>query len=108
MRRPAGSESLVPQPFELGQPLSWQQVAAVGEGATLALSQDARRRIQSARALVESIVLECIRAYGVNTGVGALCDTVVDRARQRQLSRNIVMSHAVGIGPALEAAAVPL
>jgi hypothetical protein len=42
-----------------------------------------------------------IRAYGVNTGVGALCDVVVDEPKQRQLSRNVVMSHAAGVGPPL-------
>ena len=39
-----------------------------------------------------------MRVYGVNTGVGALCDIVVPRDKQRALSRNIVMSHAVGVG----------
>ena len=47
-----------------------------------------------------------MRAYGVNTGVGALCDVVVTESKQAQLSRNIVMSHAVGVGPPLEAPAV--
>jgi histidine ammonia-lyase len=56
--------------------------------------------------LVESIAARDIPAYGVNTGVGALCDVTVPAAKQRQLSRNIVMSSAVGVGPPLEAAAV--
>src|ERR1700722_3886969 len=91
------------QPILLGQPLSWRQVLDVAEGAPLALSDDAQARIRAARALVESIVLKGVRAYGVNTGVGALCDVVVDESKQAQLSRNIVMSHAVGVGPLLEA-----
>ncbi|HEV3104582.1 MAG TPA: histidine ammonia-lyase, partial [Trinickia sp.] len=45
-----------------------------------------------------------IRAYGVNTGVGALCDVVVSKAEQRSLSRNVLMSHAVGVGSPLGAA----
>ena len=57
-------------------------------------------------ALVQSIVEQGIRAYGVNTGVGALCDVIVTESKLRQLSRNIVMSHAVAVGPALEAPAV--
>ena len=85
----------------LEQPLSWRQVAAVAEGATLALSENAAQRIRAARLLVESIVAKGIRAYGVNTGVGALCDVVVDASQLRHLSRNIVMSHAVGMGQAL-------
>jgi histidine ammonia-lyase len=83
------------------QPLTWRQVAAVAEGAPLALSDPSRQRLLAARALVESIVARGIRAYGVNTGVGALCDVVIEPSLQRQLSRNIVMSHAVGVGPLL-------
>jgi len=83
------------------QSLSWRQVAAVAEGAPFGISDASRGRIQAARALVESIVARGIRAYGVNTGVGALCDVVVEPSQQRHLSRNIVMSHAVGVGPGL-------
>ena len=83
------------------QPLSWRQVAAVAEGASLSLSDAARARVDAARQLVESIVAKGIRAYGINTGVGALCDVIVDSSQLRHLSRNIVMSHAVGVGPVL-------
>lgn len=82
-------------------PLTWRQVAAIGEGAGLRLDDAARERIVLARALVEAIVARGIRAYGVNTGVGALCDVVVAPSELQVLSRNIVMSHAVGVGPPL-------
>jgi len=78
--------------------LGWRDVAAVAEGARLELSAAAKARIVQARAVVDAIVERGIRAYGVNTGVGALCDVVVDRPMQRQLSHNILMSHATGIG----------
>ena len=84
------------------EPLSWREVAAVAEGAALSLSDASLRRVADARGLVESIVAKRIRAYGVNTGVGALCDVVVEPSQLRQLSRNIVMSHAVGVGAPLE------
>ena len=87
--------------FLLDEPLTWRQVAAVAEGAPLALSERAAGRIRAARLLVEAIVAKGIRAYGVNTGVGALCDVVVDASQLRHLSRNIVMSHAVGMGAGL-------
>ena len=88
------------------QPLSWRQVAAVAEGASLNLSIAACRRVQAARGLVESIVARGIRAYGVNTGVGALCNVVVEPAQHQLLSRNIVMSHAVGVGLGLRRAEI--
>ena len=91
----------MPSEVLLDQPLTWRQVAAVAEGAPLNLSHAARGRIDAARALVDSIVAKGIRAYGINTGVGALCDVIVDSSQLRHLSRNIVMSHAVGVGPLL-------
>jgi histidine ammonia-lyase len=96
----------MPQRILLDRFLTWRQIGDVAEGAQLALSDEAQARIGAARRLVESIVLKGVRAYGVNTGVGALCDVVVTESKQAQLSRNIVMSHAVGVGPALEPTAV--
>ena len=83
------------------RPLDLAQVAAVAAGDALELSAEARARIAAARVLVEQIVERGIRAYGVNTGVGALCDVTVSRTEQRALSRNILMSHAVGVGTPL-------
>ncbi|HTB27341.1 MAG TPA: aromatic amino acid lyase, partial [Steroidobacteraceae bacterium] len=93
--------------FEVDLPLTWQQIGAVGDqGASLSLSTAALGRIRAAHQLVQSLIENNVRAYGVNTGVGALCDVVVTPAKQRELSRNIVMSHAVGVGPALAASSV--
>ena len=80
----------------------WRAVAAVADGATLSLSEAARTRIETASRIVSAIVESGVRAYGVNTGVGALADTVVDRPSQSRLSRNIILSHACGVGPLLE------
>src|SRR5258706_5693074 len=96
----------MPQRILLDRSLSWREVGGGAEGAPLALSDAAQQRIRAARILGESIVRKGIRAYRMNTGVGALCDVVVNESKQAQLSRNVVMSHAVGVGPALEAAAV--
>lgn len=83
--------------------LDWRAVAAVADGAPLILSNDARQRVETASRIVSAIVESGVRAYGVNTGVGALADTVVDRPSQSRLSRNIILSHACGVGPLLEA-----
>jgi histidine ammonia-lyase len=96
----------MPQPIILDGSLTWRQVSEVAEGTSLALGAQAQSRIRAARALVDSIVAQGVRAYGVNTGVGALCDVVIPQSKLEQLSRNIVMSHAVGLGPPLEAPAV--
>ncbi|MFX1676044.1 histidine ammonia-lyase [Paraburkholderia sp. A2WS-5] len=83
------------------RPLDWREICEVAAGAPLELSAQARERIGAARALVEQIIARGIRAYGVNTGVGALCDVVVSPIEQHDLSHNILMSHAVGVGAPL-------
>jgi len=83
--------------------LTWRDVARVGAGEALSLSSGAWARIEQASRIVARIVETGVRAYGVNTGVGALADTVVDRASQSLLSRSIVLSHACGVGPLLDA-----
>lgn len=83
--------------------LDWRAVAAVADGAGLALSASAKSRVETASRIVQAIVESGVRAYGITTGVGALADTVVDRPSQSRLSHNIVFSHACGIGPLLGA-----
>jgi len=85
----------------LDRPLSWREVAAVADGAALKVAAEAEQRIRAARVIVEAIVASGVRAYGVNTGVGALCDVIVAPSQLKQLSHNIVMSHAVGVGATL-------
>jgi histidine ammonia-lyase len=105
-RRASAHRQPMPRRIILDKSLSWGQIDDVAGGAALALSEQAQARICAAHRLVESIVRQGVRAYGVNTGVGALCDVVVTEPRQEALSRNIVMSHAVGVGPPLESTAV--
>ena len=82
-------------------PLTWREIASIAEGARLDLSEPARRRIAHARRIVDALVDRGIRGYGINTGVGALCDVVISRENQQALSRNIILSHACGVGDPL-------
>ncbi|OJU05928.1 MAG: histidine ammonia-lyase [Rhizobium sp. 63-7] len=88
----------------LDKPLTWKEIAAIANGAALALSDQARQRIVAARGVVEALVEREIRGYGINTGVGALCDVIISRENQQALSRNIILSHACGVGQPLEKA----
>ncbi len=83
--------------------IGWRDVARVAAGDTLALSDVAWARVNNASKIVERIVETGVRAYGINTGVGALSDTVVDRESQSRLSRNIILSHACAVGELLAA-----
>ena len=86
----------------IDDPLTWRGISRVAAGDELDLSNAAWNRVKAARKIVAAIVERNIRGYGVNTGVGALSDTVVPPALQRQLSRNLLMSHACGVGSALD------
>lgn len=91
----------MPETIVLDRPLTWQEIAAVAKGAALSLSEKTWTRIADARAIVDALVEKRVRGYGINTGVGALCDVIVDIPEQRALSRNILFSHACGVGEPL-------
>ncbi|PYP91636.1 MAG: histidine ammonia-lyase [Candidatus Angelobacter sp. Gp1-AA117] len=65
------------------------------------LAQDARQKVNSARAVVDKLVRENRLAYAITTGVGKLSDVRIDPAQNRQLQINLVRSHAVGVGEPL-------
>jgi len=65
------------------------------------LAQDARHKVNSARAVVDKLVRENRLAYAITTGVGKLSDVRIDPAQNRQLQINLVRSHAVGVGEPL-------
>ncbi len=92
---------MTPHAFSLDHPLDAAALAAVAQGAPLVLGTAARARIAAAHDLVAAIVARGVPAYGVNTGVGALFDRAVEPALQRRLSRQLIFSHACGLGPPL-------
>lgn len=71
-----------------------------------ALSEQAQHRVARARQAVEDFVAQNRVVYGITTGFGAFCNRVIDAEQTAQLQRNIVMSHAVGVGRPLETAVV--
>lgn len=80
-------------------PIRWQEVACVARGeAILSLSESAWARIEQGRAIVQHIVSAGQVAYGINTGLGALCNITLPEAQLHQLSRNTLLSHACGVG----------
>ena len=89
------------QTIEIDSPLQWQDIAAIAGGARIALSNAAKERMIASRKIVDALVEKGIRGYGINTGVGALCDVIIERDQQQALSRNILMSHAAGVGEPL-------
>jgi histidine ammonia-lyase len=90
-----------------GQPLSLEQVNQVAVGSTsVTIAASARPRIAASQAVVQRIVASHETAYGINTGFGKLSDVRIGDADLQQLQRNLVRSHACGLGEPLEEAEV--
>ncbi len=68
---------------------------------TISLSAHDRSRITEAGALVEKIVAQGDAAYGINTGFGMLAQTRIPSEQLELLQRNLLLSHAAGVGDAL-------
>jgi histidine ammonia-lyase len=85
-----------------GESLTIEQVVAAAWNdpgkPEIVLSDDARRKIVRAAKAVAQLLDEGVVAYGITTGFGAFKDRVIARDQVEQLQRNIVMSHAVGVG----------
>ena len=75
--------------------------AAPGE-ITLRLSAEAEAKVHRARVAVEQFVAEGRIIYGITTGFGAFKDRFIPADQVRELQRNIVMSHSVGVGEPFE------
>jgi histidine ammonia-lyase len=62
------------------------------------LTREAIGRIQKNRADVDAIVAGNKTVYGINTGFGPLCTTLISDEDTRKLQHNLLLSHAVGVG----------
>jgi histidine ammonia-lyase len=76
--------------------------------ATLAIGAADRERIAAASGLVDRIVDRGEAAYGINPGFGLLAQTRIASDQLEQLQRNLLLSHAAGVGEALPDAVVRL
>ena len=75
---------------------------------TLQLSAHDRQQIAVANSLVERIVAAGDAAYGINTGFGLLAQTRIPTSQLELLQRNLLLSHAAGVGAPLPDAVVRL
>jgi histidine ammonia-lyase len=85
-----------------GSHLSLDEVRRVAaEDEPVALPLDAISGMQRSRAVVEKLAAGEDAVYAVNTGVGLLADVRVPAEDLEQLQRNVIRSHACGVGPPL-------
>ncbi|MEJ2562533.1 MAG: aromatic amino acid lyase, partial [Anaerolineales bacterium] len=89
-----------------GEHLTFDQVRMVAFGAPgqprLALSEAAAARVERAAEAVQRLIDDGAIAYGITTGFGAFKDRVIPPEQTEQLQRNILASHAVGVGDPLD------
>ncbi len=87
----------------IGQaPLTLSQLRTVLDGpVTVALTDAAWADVDRGAATVAAIIAEGRTVYGINTGFGLLANTSIATADLETLQKNLVLSHACGVGPAL-------
>ena len=81
---------------------------AYHEPVRITLADQAYAAIDHSVACVNRIVEENRTVYGINTGFGLLASTRIAREDLEKLQRSIVLSHAAGVGEALDDATVRL
>ena len=90
-----------------GRDLTLEDLADVaGRRVRVALAPSARRAMAASRRVVEKAIRSGERAYGVNTGFGKFADVAISPEEIETLQRNLVRSHAAGVGEPLPDGAV--
>ena len=81
---------------------------AIYRGSRLSLHPDAAAAIEASADAVTLILDRGEAVYGVNTGFGKLAGVRIEVDQLEQLQRNIVLSHAAGVGEPMPAEIVRL
>jgi histidine ammonia-lyase len=81
---------------------------AVADGATVAIDRAALPQIEAGARAVAAILARGEPVYGINTGFGRLAHVRIAAADLATLQRNIVLSHAAGVGEPMDRANVRL
>ena len=86
-----------------GENLSLNQfIQGVRYRKQVMLSEEAEIKVIKARETVQRALNSKRVIYGLTTGFGALSDVVISKDQAKQLQRNILMSHAAGVGNYLD------
>ncbi len=85
-----------------GESLTFEQVIAVAYGKPneprIVLSAAAKAKVERSARAVEILLERGEIAYGITTGFGAFKDKIISPEEVEILQRNIILSHAVGVG----------
>ena len=64
------------------------------------LTAPAKKAIARSEKWLSAIAAEDGAVYGINTGLGSFSSSRIPNEQSARLSRNLILSHAVGSGPA--------
>ncbi len=86
-----------------GASLTIEEVRAVAtEDVFVELADKVIPQIIKAEVMVADYLKQGKVAYGINTGFGRLSETIIATEDSAQLQENLIMSHACGVGEALD------
>lgn len=87
-----------------GEHLTIEEVVAIARNARpVALSDNARPRIDASRAWVDELLSRgSPTVYGINTGFGVFANVPVRADQSAHLMRNLILSHSAGVGDPLD------
>lgn len=66
------------------------------------LNIETRKKVKESSEIVEKIAVSNKVVYGINTGFGPLCTSLISAEDTRKLQENILKSHAVGVGEPID------
>lgn len=85
-----------------GESLTFEQVVEVAYGSPnnpkIVIAESAKIKVNRASEAVDKLLERGEIAYGITTGFGALKDKIIPRNEVEKLQRNILISHAAGVG----------
>lgn len=85
-----------------GNNLKLSDINAVARlGEPVRLSPGARQRMEQSHTWLMEIIAKGKPVYGINTGYGVFSEQRISIEDSKDLSRNLILSHAMGTGPAL-------
>ncbi|MFZ5967320.1 MAG: histidine ammonia-lyase [Bacillota bacterium] len=68
------------------------------KNALIQLSDEAIKKVKKSRAYVDKLVEEEKVVYGITTGFGKFSDILISKNEAKELQRNLIISHACGVG----------
>ncbi len=86
--------------YKISQHITFEDILQIrSNNLRIELSPESKDAIVKAKKFLDTKVAETGKIYyGINTGFGSFCNTVIDTSQLEQLQENLVKSHACGTG----------